>query len=157
MTTKNGPSGRCTTLAHLADPDYHSAVRVFLSYHHNDARTAAMIRKTLERARFEVWDPIGGLLPGDNLHEALATALRSAQAIVVLLSPEAIDDPSFRHEISYALGESRFDGRLVPVVIRPVPKVPWILGKLQVLDIHSDVKRGSRRIVEALRRKPTAA
>lgn len=135
---------------------YHAAVRVFLSYHQKDDATAAAIRKVLEREHFEVWDP-QDLLPGEDWHKASADALRSSQAIVILLSPDAVASPRLKQEVSYALGESRFEGRLIPVVVRKVPKIPWILERLQVLDIHPDVKRGSQRIVEALKRKPSAA
>ena len=132
-------------------------MRVFLSYHHKDEATAETIRKTLERADFEVWDPKVQLLPGEDWNKAVAAALKSAQAMIVLLSPDAVESPWLRREIDYALGETRFEGRLIPVVVRPVHKIPWILEKLEVLDLHPDVKRGSRRIVQALRRKPSAA
>lgn len=132
-------------------------MRVFLSYHHKDAKKAETLRKSLESEGFQVWDPSAHLLPGEDWNKAVSEALRSAQAMIVLLSPDAVDSPWMRREIGYALGERRFEGRLIPVVVRPVDKIPWILEKLPVLKLTPDVKRGSRRIVAALKRKPSAA
>jgi hypothetical protein len=43
------------------------------------------------------------------------------------------------------------------VVVRPVKEIPWILETLQVLRIDADLGRGSRRVLEALKRIQTAA
>lgn len=143
----------CQVLARTTIPP----VRVFLSYHHKDEAIAEQIRKVLEREDFKVWDPKVQLLPGADWNKAVSSALKSAQAMIVLLSPDALDSPWLRREIDYALGESRFEGRLIPVIVRAVPKIPWILDKLEVLDLRPDIKRGSRRIVRALKRKKSAA
>jgi hypothetical protein len=132
-------------------------MRVFLSYHADDDAAAAAVRRSLEAAGFDVWDPKGAVLPGEDSHRATAEALRDAQALVVLLSPEAIRSRWVRDEVSYALGEPRFEGRLIPVVVRPVPKIPWILGKLHVIQLTPDPKRASQRIVAALKGRPSAA
>ncbi len=144
-------------MAPLRQPRYDSPVRVFLSYHHKDADAAEVVRKSLERAGFDVWDPRTRLLPGEDWNKAVGEALQSARAMIVLLSPEAVESPWMKREIAYALGERRFEGRLVPVVVRPVSKVPWILAKLRVLRLAPNVKRGTRRIVEALKHRPSAA
>ena len=62
-----------------------------------------------------------------------------------------------KREIDYALGEPRFKRRLIPVVVRPVKEIPWILETLQVLRIDADPERGSRRVLDALKRSQTAA
>lgn len=132
-------------------------MRVFLSYHHKDAKAADTLRKFLEDAGFKVWDPGTHLLPGEDWNTAVAEALKAAQAMIVLLSPDAVESPWLKREISYALSERRFEGRLIPVVVRPVDKVPWILEKLKVLELSGDLKRSSRRVVQALKGKPSAA
>ncbi|MFY9342144.1 MAG: toll/interleukin-1 receptor domain-containing protein [Planctomycetota bacterium] len=131
-------------------------MRVFLSYHRDDEAVASAVRQTLEAEGFEVWDP-HGVLPGEDAHRAAAKALRDAQALVVFLSPDAIRSSWLRDEVSYALGEERFEGRLIPVVVKPVPKIPWILGKLPMVQLTPDARSAGKRIVAALRRKPNAA
>jgi hypothetical protein len=132
-------------------------MRVFLSYHRDDEAAATAVRRALEAKGFDVWDPQSAVLPGDDAHGAAAKALRDADAIVVFLSPDAIRSRWLRDEVAYALGEQRFEGRLIPVVVKPVPKIPWILGKLPVIQLTPDFRRATKQIVAALKRKPNAA
>ena len=131
--------------------------RVFLSYDHKDEKLAHAIRADLQAAGFDVWDPAAKLQPGENWALEVGKALKDAEAMVVLLSPAALGSEHVKREIEYALGDVRFKGRLLPVVIRPVKEIPWILETLQVLRIEADPERGRRRVVEALRRIQTAA
>jgi hypothetical protein len=132
-------------------------LKVFLSYADRDDKLAQALRIELEKGGFEVWDPVARLTPGDNWALEQGKALKDAEAIVVLLSPAALASDHVKREIDYALGEPRFKGRLIPVVVRPVKEIPWILETLQVLRIDADLGRGSRRVLEALKRIQTAA
>ncbi len=133
------------------------ALKVFLSYAERDDKPAQALRNALEKGGIEVWDPATRLAPGDNWALELGKALKEAEAIVILLSPAALASDHVKREIDYALAEPRFKGRLVPVVIRPVKEIPWILETLEVLRIDADPERGSRRVLEALKRIQTAA
>lgn len=131
--------------------------RVFLSHAERDDKLAQALRAELEKGGFEVWDAEARLTPGDNWALEQGKALKDAAAMVVLLSPAALASDRVKREIDYALGEPRFKGRLFPVVVRPVKEIPWILETLQVLRIDTDPERGSRRVLEALKRSQTAA
>jgi hypothetical protein len=132
-------------------------LKVFLSYAKRDDKLAQALRAELEKGGFEVWDPAAKLSPGDNWGLELGKGLRDAEAMVVLLSPAALASEHVKREIDYALGEPRFKGRLIPVVVRAVKELPWILETLHVLRIDADPDRGSRRVLEALKRIQTAA
>ena len=132
-------------------------MKVFLSYAERDEKLAQPIRTELEKGGFKVWDASVKLAPGDNWALELGKALREADAMVVLLSPAALASEHVKREIEYALGEPRFKGRLVPVVVRAVKEIPWILETLNVLRIESDPDRGRRRVLEALKRIHPAA
>jgi hypothetical protein len=131
--------------------------RVFLSYAQRDDKLAQALRTELEKGGFEVWDAAARLTPGDNWALEQGKALADAEAMVVLLSPAALASDHVQREIDYALGEPRFKGRLIPVVVRPVKEIPWILETLQILRIDADPERGSRRVLEALKRIQRAA
>ena len=132
-------------------------LKVFLSYAERDDKPAQALRTELEKGGFEVWDPAARLTPGDNWALEEGKALKEAEAIVVLLSPAALASDHVKREIDYALGEPRFKDRLIPVVVRPVKEIPWILETLRVVRIDADPERGSRQVVEALKRIQTAA
>lgn len=70
----------------------------------------------LEDAGLQVWDATREIMPGDNWAATLGNALQEAQAMVVLVTPDAMRSKWVRWEIEYALGQIRFRERLIPVV-----------------------------------------
>ncbi len=131
-------------------------LKVFLSYAKRDDKLAQALRAELEMGGFEVWDPAAKLSPGDNWGLELGKGLRDADGGLALAGRSCLR-ARYKREIDYALGEPRFKGRVIPVVVRAVKELPWILETLHVLRIDADPDRGSRRVLEALKRIQTAA
>lgn len=123
--------------------------RVFLSYDRADQEPARKIADHLRGAGFQVWDQEQEILPGADWTSALKKALESAGAVVVLISPEAMESRSVSREIEYALGAKHLRGRLIPVVLRPTKDAPWILQSLQSVRYEGPNKTGQQ-IVELL-------
>jgi hypothetical protein len=135
-------------------------VQVFLSYAQPDASWARQIAKGLRESGLHVWDPELEILPGDDLSAKLGQALRDSDAMVVLVSPEAVESRWVRYEIEQALSSSRFRDRLVPVIVRPTRNMPWILRELPHLRMGKQVDEVTQQIVSRLGKKseaPTAA
>lgn len=123
--------------------------KVFLSYARDDRDEAQKVADHLRQAGFEVWDPDMEILPGSRFTGELQSALDSAEAIVVFISPEAMASREVSREIEYALGAKHLRGRLIPVVIRPAKDAPWILDSLESIRYQGPAKTG-RQIVELL-------
>ena len=123
---------------------------VFLSYHHTDREWVRRIADNLRPSGFRVWDPDREILPGADWLAELMKALKSAYAIVVFVSPKAIESPWFSREIEYALGAKHLRGRLIPVILRPTKKAPWILQRLHPVTYESPSKTG-KQVAELLR------
>lgn len=123
--------------------------RIFLSYARADRDQARKLAQHLREAGLEVWDPEQELLPGSDFTAALKEALGKAEAVVVLISPDAMESRSVSHEIEYALGARHLRGRLIPVVLRPTKEIPWILNTLHMIRYDSPGKT-SRHIAELL-------
>ncbi len=132
-------------------------MRVFISHAVGDGAFARELTEKLRAAKFEPWLAELELTPGQNVALEVGRALDRAEAIVVLLSPEAVKSPWVMSEIEYALTERRFKGRLIPVLARPTREIPWVLRKMSLIDAGSDVHTGSRRVVDALKRVDAAA
>ena len=130
-------------------------MRVFLSYASADDATGDEIRRALTEAGFEVWDPKIEVGPGRNFALDIGRALEDADALVVLVSPEAMRSDWIRWELNHALGDARFEGRLLPVELQPTEDFPWSLRKYRVLKF--DREKRSRPIVDALREIRDAA
>src|SRR5437899_3153495 len=101
-------------------------MKVYLSYAQADVEKARILTKHLSEAGLDVWFAERRLLPGENAHAVMGKALASADAFVALLSPEAGKTPNVRSDILFALMGSRFEGRLIPVFLRPTTDFPWI-------------------------------
>lgn len=134
-------------------------MNVFLSYSHRDDALASRLTKTLESEGVRVWYSSRDILPGDNWAEKIAEALADSDAMVVLISPSALESSSVKREIEYALGKTDYNRhRLIPVVVGgrkllQASDFPWILKKLNVIQLQEDEQseEGFKRVVEALR------
>lgn len=122
---------------------------MFISYALPEKEWAKELASRLSDAGLEAWYVDQELLPGDNWQLRIGQALEEADAMIVLLSPDWANSRFARHEIQYALGSPKFKGRLIPVVVRPTKKIPWILRRLQSL--KGDPSNVSRRIVRILK------
>jgi len=115
-------------------------MNVFISHAYSDEPLAHRLAQTLERAGLRVWDARDEVLPGDNWAAKAGEALEEAEAMIVLLTPDALRSSQVRREIYYALGKEDFSGRLFPVLVGPKSvltdeAVPWILRNLQMIHL----------------------
>lgn len=123
---------------------------VFLSYASADRDAVRKIVDHIRQAGFRVWDPDIEILPGDDWTAGLKQGLESSDAMVVFLSPEASQSREVNREIEYALGAEHLSWRLVPVMLRPTRKYPWILRRMQMIH-HATAKQTGQAIVAMLR------
>jgi hypothetical protein len=133
-------------------------MKVFINYSHKDAALAAQLAGRLKDAGLEAWFDKWEILPGDNWAEKTSEGLKESDAMVVLLTPNALDSDAVQNNISYALGDESFNQRLVPVMVEDVERVaadriPWILKKLKPVSLGKDRAKdaGFAAIVKALK------
>jgi hypothetical protein len=107
--------------------------RVFISAAASDASLVRKLATQLEAAGVDSWNATTQALPGANRSAELGRALDQAEALIVLISPDAMKSPVVRREIQFALGQERFQDRLIPVMVKQTPsgEIPWILRTLQ--------------------------
>jgi hypothetical protein len=134
-------------------------MQVFISHSWKDNALARKLTAILEGAGFKVWDTFRNRWPGDNLAEMTVNALKESQAMVVLLTPESLENPWVHSEIEYALGDINYAWRLIPVFVGDPQKlqkdqIPWILEKLQMIFLPEpeNGEEELKQIVEVLRR-----
>ncbi len=132
-------------------------MKVYLSYSQSERTLADQLRFALAMNGFEVANAPEKLAAGANWHKQMGKALEQSDAMIVLLTPDAISSGYVRSEIDYALSNPRFRDRLIPVLVSPT-QVPWILEKLNRPIIHasSDAPKTARQIVSALEKSSLA-
>ena len=128
-----------------------SRPKVFISAAASDAPLVRELTAHLEAAGVEAWNQTMQALPGANVSAELGRALDQAEAVIVFVSPAAMKSPWVRREIQFALGEERFQDRLIPVLAKQTPSeaIPWILRKLQWA--KGDADKVAAQVLKALR------
>jgi len=115
-------------------------MRVFLSYAQSDKEVARNLATHLEEAGHKIWLADDALFPGQNIALEVGKALDKSEAMVVLLSPQALKSDWVRQEIEFALGAPQFRGRLIPVMVKPTADIPWILKKLPIVKLGKNIE-----------------
>ena len=107
--------------------------QVFISAGASDGAWARDLSDRLQKTGVDTWVSSRVVLPGANLSREVGEALDRADAMVVLVSPDGMKSAWVRREILFALGEQRFEGRLIPVLIKRTSseEIPWTFGALQ--------------------------
>ena len=115
-------------------------MKVFISHSHKDESLAKKIAEVLKKSGLDVWDD-REIFPGDNWADKISQALNESNAMVVLLTSESFKSRSVRHDIEFALGEKRYNKRLLPVIVGSSKEilnedVPWILKHLKTVNLN---------------------
>jgi len=128
-------------------------MKVFISHSNQDNLLARKIARVLQKEGLEVWDE-QNILPGDNWAGKVAEALDESQAMVVLLTPDALASEWVRREIEYALGKENYTKRVVPVVVGQLSEesLPWILRRLNMIRLAEPAREDEdiQRIADVL-------
>lgn len=135
-------------------------MKVFISHSHSDEKLARKVATILKDSGLDVWESWREIMPGDNWAAKISHELEWSDAMVVLLTPEALHSRAVLREIEYALGEKSYSNRLIPVLVGPQGKLleaelPWILRHLPVVKLDEpdketeSIKQIARAILEA--------
>jgi hypothetical protein len=133
-------------------------MKVFISYSSKDEALATRIVASLEAAGLDAWYSKREIMPGDNWAEKIANGLRESNAMVVLVTPDALESDAVQSSISFALGERAFNKRLIPVIVGDSSdfakdRIPWIFNRLKTIKLSKDGKNEEQfqKIVQVLK------
>jgi hypothetical protein len=133
-------------------------MKVFISYSSKDEALATRLVAALEAAGLDAWYQKREILPGDNWAEKISQGLKESNAMVVLLTADALESDAVQSSISYALSAKSFSNRLIPVLVGgskdfPSDRIPWILKRLKTFTLERDGRDEEqfRQIVQVLK------
>ena len=132
-------------------------MKVFISHALADKDLAQGVAEALRASGFQVWDE-SQIFPGDNWGAQFGQALQDADAMVVLLTPHFLQAPNIQYDISYALGNRDYKGRVVSVIAAspdqlPRDEIPWVLNKLPMINLtETGREEGFKRIAQVLQK-----
>lgn len=133
-------------------------MKVFISYSRKDQLLADKVAASLEDAGLDAWYDKREIMPGENWAETISRGLKESDAMVVLLTPHALESDLVRADIGFALSESAYEKRLIPVLVGepgdlPEDKIPWIFKHLKTIKLseHGRNEAQLKRIAEVLK------
>jgi hypothetical protein len=135
-------------------------MNIFLSHARKDAELARQLAEELVRAGFEVWNADEKIEFGDNWAKKIGKALENAEAMVILLTPKALESDLLRQDIDFALASRKFENRFFSVYVgrgglHAGKDMPWILLKLPNRLVESADEFD--KVVREIRRRFTSA
>ena len=139
-------------------------MKVFITHSHGNRPLVRQVVKTLKQAGLEVWDDEYDTYPSDNWAKVTGEALEQSDALVVLITPDALDSVIVHRDIGYALSNIQFEYRVIPVLVGVDLSVAkenfgWIMHHLDsiILPVSNGHQEGIDQITYALQALPAVA
>jgi len=122
---------------------------VFLSHSAKDRRFGERIARVLRDHGIRVWYSGTSVLGAAQWHDEIGNALRRCDWMVLVLSSNSAKSPWVKRELVYALGDTRYNTRIVPVLFQPCNylDLSWTLGGVQIVDYTKDFHSGCRSLL----------
>jgi len=113
--------------------------RVFVSHAHADASNVDQaVLAPLRLAGADPWCSRHDIPLGADFTKQIETALRVCDAVVVVVSESAAGSQWVKAEVNYALSQSRFNGRVLPVILEKcaMDRIHSTLDRYNALDVN---------------------
>lgn len=122
---------------------------VFLSHSDKDRRFASAIVRALVRNGVPVWYSRRNIAGAQQWHDEIGAALKRCDWFAVVLSPNSVSSVWVKRELLFALGNNRYEGRIVPILYRDcdVDSLSWTLSNSQMIDFRKDFASGARELM----------
>jgi tetratricopeptide (TPR) repeat protein len=122
-------------------------IRIFISYSREDTDFADRLQADLHARGYDVWGGRLQLKGGRDWSDMIDMAIDRCEALIVVLSPDALASEQVRTEYSYAQDHGK---RVIPLLVRQVPQMPPPLHSLQCIDFQHSYDAGVRELLIAL-------
>jgi hypothetical protein len=107
--------------------------RVFISYSRADEVFARRLATDLDRLGADVWIDVDDIPPGVNWSTAIQQGLDTCDALMLVISPDALTSKNVEDEWQYVRDEGK---PIIPLLWRPVPRLHFQLRRIQYVDFH---------------------
>jgi TIR domain len=119
---------------------------LFVSHSKEDGDFAELLKLRLEREGYEAWVDVDRLDPGLDWRAEIDEAIKSARAVLAIMSPAARASEYVTYEWAFAWGCGT---KIIPIMLRQTTLHPR-LATLQYLDFTNRIARPWRRLLEVL-------
>jgi hypothetical protein len=108
---------------------------IFLSHSHKDHAATVRLAEVLQRHGVPSWFSERNISGAQQWLDEIGAALERCDWFIVLLTPAAVESKWVKRELTYALNEDRYDGRVIPLLVQDCDykKLAWPLSTLQII------------------------
>lgn len=119
---------------------------IFFSYSRTDGDFALKLAKDLRDAGAKIWLDQLDIKPGSHWDLSIESALKSAQNLIVILSPESVASNNVMDEVSFALESGKI---VIPILLADCTP-PFRLKRLQRVDFTGNYQTGLNKLLQYL-------
>lgn len=122
---------------------------VFLSHSSLDREFAGTLAEVIRRHGIPVWYSQTNILGAQQWQDEIGAALQRCDWFGVVLSPRSVESMWVKRELLYALQQSRFENRIVPIVYQAsdYERLSWALSLFQMIDFTHGLEHGYRELL----------
>jgi hypothetical protein len=108
---------------------------IFLSHAHQDHPLTLRLARALNDHGLRSWYSEHHIPGAKQWLDEIGAALDRCEWFIVLLTPSAVRSKWVKRELTYALNQDRYEGRIVPLLVEPCEytKLAWPLATLQII------------------------
>lgn len=122
---------------------------VFLSHSSQDGPFASDLAAVMRRHGIPVWYSQTNIMGAQQWQAEIGAALQRCDWFAVVLSPQSVQSMWVKRELSFALQETRFDTRIVPILYQPCDflDLSWVLSTFQQVIFTVPFDEASRNLL----------
>ncbi|MEX2139118.1 MAG: toll/interleukin-1 receptor domain-containing protein [Pirellulales bacterium] len=119
---------------------------VFISHSSRNQKFVERLVDVLRDHGVPTWVSSRSLIGAQQWHDEIGAALSRCDWFAVVLSKDAVRSEWVKRELVRALRDSRYDGRIIPLLNRQcdLDKLSWTLRQMQIVDFVADEQSGFR-------------
>ena len=102
-----------------------------------------------------MWYSATAIHGSQEWHNEIGRALASCEWFILLATKAACTKPAkkpwwVQREVLYALGDKRYEGKIVPLLCEKanLSKLSWFLPQIEYVDFRRDYHEGCRRLLQ---------
>jgi hypothetical protein len=128
---------------------------VFISHSSHDQRDADELVRVLGQRRIRTFYSPHHLRAASEWYREIGAALQRCDWFLILLTPSAVKSMWVERELTFALNNERYRGRIVPMLLHGCnyASFSWALSTVQVIDATNGLEAGCRELFRTWRIK----
>lgn len=122
---------------------------VFLSHSSKDRKFVLRLARVLRKHRIRYWYSAKHIAGAKQWHDEIGRALARCQWFLVVLTPHSVASQWVKRELLFALNESRYNERIIPLLRKPCRHVrlSWTLSEFQFVDFTGSFEDGCENLL----------